>query len=91
MERFWRAPSSDKPRRVTTASLAASPDQLLTVVPALSSQLQNFTEKQQLLENGVVAPSRAGALGLSQPLSSSLAPMTSGAREVTQVVATPPP
>lgn len=81
----------ERARRVTTASLAASLDQLLAVVPALSSQIQTLSEKQQLLESRVVAPSRAGALGLSQPLSASLVPAAGGAQDVAKMFATPPP
>ena len=64
------APKAKKP---TTASLAASMEQLLDVVPSLSTQIQDLAQRHQVLENRLVAPSRAGALGLSQPLSSSLA------------------
>lgn len=81
----------ERAKRVTTASLAASLDQLLAVVPALSSQIQTLSEKQQLLESRVVAPSRAGALGLSQPLSASLVPAAGGAQDVAKMFATPPP
>ena len=58
------APKAKKP---TTASLAASMEQLLEVVPSLSTQIQDLAQRHQVLENRLVAPSRAGALGLSQP------------------------
>eukprot|EP00435_Cladocopium_sp_Y103_P017169 s1714_g4.t1 len=81
-----------KPKRATTASLATSMEQLLAVVPSLSSQIQDLAQRHELLEKRLVAPSRAGALGLSQPLSSSLVPQQPvSASAVVQALATPPP
>ena len=57
---------------MTTADLAVSLDQLLQVVPRLSDQLQDLSQRQVQLEDRMVAPSRAGALGLAQPLFSTL-------------------
>lgn len=84
------APSTEKPKRVTTASLAASMDQLLAVVPSLSGQLQELTKKQQMLEDRLVAPSRVGALGLSQPLSATM-PQPVAAGAVAKALNVPPP
>ena len=79
-------------KRVTTASLAASMNQLLEMVPNLSSQIQTIAQRQEMLENRVVvAPSRAGALGLSQPLSSALASRPTAPGTVAQAISTPPP
>eukprot|EP00435_Cladocopium_sp_Y103_P052526 s2167_g16.t1 len=80
-----------KPKRVTNASLAASMDQLLELVPSLSNQLQNLAQRQDALESRVAAPTRAGTLGLSQPLSSSLAPRPVAPGIVARAIATPPP
>ena len=84
------ASSAEKPKRVTTASLAASMDQLLAVVPSLSGQLQELTKKQQMLEDRLVAPSRVGALGLSQPLSATM-PQPVAAGAVAKALHVPPP
>ena len=54
-------PAGERPKRVTTASLAASLDQLLNVVPVLSDQIQDLSQKHQMLETRLVAPTRAGA------------------------------
>ena len=81
---------AEKPKRVTTASLAASLDQLLDVVPALSSQIQDLAEKHQVLENRMVAPSRAGALGLSQPLSAAFPQASSSLSTFARNIAPPP-
>ena len=88
---FWWRRQCRKAKENHNSVLGSLSGSVVERSPALSSQLQTLTEKQQLLESRVVAPSRAGALGLSQPLSLSLAPMATGAREVAQMVATPPP
>lgn len=80
-----------KPKRITTASLAASMDQLLEMVPTLSGQIQTLSVRQEALENRLVAPSRAGALGLSQPLSSTLASRPVAPGIVAKAIASPPP
>eukprot|EP00435_Cladocopium_sp_Y103_P032998 s1823_g8.t1 len=80
----------EKPKRVTTASLAASLDQLLGVVPTLSSQIQDLATRHQQLETRLVAPSRAGALGLSQPLSSTISPVPASVGALAKAVAAPP-
>eukprot|EP00435_Cladocopium_sp_Y103_P014245 s1713_g3.t1 len=80
-----------KPKRVTTASLAASLEQIMDLVPNLTSQLQTLSQRQELLESRLTAPTRAGALGLSQPLSSSLPPRVVSPGMVAQTIAVPPP
>ena len=82
---------SGRPKKLTTADLAMSLDQLLQVVPRLSDQLQDLSQRQVQLENRIVAPSRAGALGLAQPLSSTITPHVAGASSVADVVSAPPP
>lgn len=81
---------SGRPKKLTTADLAMSLDQLLQVVPRLSDQLQDLSQRQVQLENRIVAPSRAGALGLAQPLSSTITPHVAGASSVADVVSAPP-
>eukprot|EP00435_Cladocopium_sp_Y103_P074073 s4_g46.t1 len=83
--------SQEKPKRVTTASLAASMDQLLTLVPSLTSQSQTLSQRQDALETKVIAPTRATALGLSQPLSAGLANFQGSAGAVAGVIAAPQP
>jgi hypothetical protein len=66
-------------------------EQLLEVVPSLSTQIQDLAQRHQVLENRLVAPSRAGALGLSQPLSSSLAQKPVSASAVANALTALPP
>lgn len=82
------APKAKKP---TTASLAASMEQLLEVVPSLSTQIQDLAQRHQVLESRLANPSRAGALGLSQPLSSSLAQRPVSASAVANALTVAPP
>lgn len=80
----------EKPKRITTASLAASMEQLLDLVPSLSSQLQTLAQRQDALENRVAVPTRASALGLSQPLAAGLSRSPVSSSMVANVVAPPP-
>ena len=84
------AEKQQKPKRPTTASLAASMDQLLDLVPNLTSQVQTLVLRQDALETRLAAPTRAGTLGLTQPLSSSLT-AASNAGAVANLIAAPPP
>eukprot|EP00438_Fugacium_kawagutii_P004823 Skav226390 [mRNA] locus=scaffold1631:67277:74756:+ [translate_table: standard] len=59
----------EKPKKVTAASLAASLDQILVAMPALSGQLQELRAKQDRLESQVMAPVSAACPALQQPLS----------------------
>eukprot|EP00435_Cladocopium_sp_Y103_P020515 s2882_g5.t1 len=80
-----------KQKKPTTASLAASMDQLLSLVPNLTSQVQTLVQRQDALESRMTAPTRAGTLGLSQPLSSVMGPPAVSAQAVAKMVASPPP
>ena len=81
----------EKPKRVTAASLAASMDQMMQVVPTLSTQIQELSQRYQVLEERIAVPNRASALGLSRPLSSTMGPKAIGAGAVASALAAPPP
>lgn len=81
----------EKPKRPTTASLAASLDSLLQLVPNLSSQMQDLSERQRQLEVKLKTPARASTFGLSQPLAATVAPASISSGAMAKVVATPPP
>eukprot|EP00435_Cladocopium_sp_Y103_P067464 s89_g30.t1 len=83
--------SKPKNTRPTTASLAASMDKLLELVPNLSSQIQTLAERQGQLEGRMSATAKATTYGLSQPLAQSVAERALPADALTRVLATPPP
>lgn len=78
-------------KRPTTATLAASLDRLLDIVPALSNQVQSLAERQSQLEGKVIAQPKTSVHGLSQPLAASVASQVLPATAVAKVVAAPPP
>ena len=63
---------AEKPKRVTTASLASSMDQILQTLPALTSQVQDLVVKQNKMERQMASGSLASSHALAQPLSRSV-------------------
>lgn len=88
---FGGGGGGEKPKRVTAASLAASMDQMMQVVPTLSNQIQELSQRYQVLEERIAVPHRASALGLSRPLSSTMGPKAVGAGAVASALTVPPP
>lgn len=80
-----------KQKKPTTAELASSMDQLLSAMPQITQQLKAITDRQAMMESQLVASSRAGALGLSQPLSSTVLRPSSSVAPLTKALNTPPP
>ena len=70
--------STAKPKRVTTASLAQSLEEVLTTLPALSSQVQLLVDRQSTLEKRLVDASSVPKQ-LAQPLSATVALSKQGA------------
>eukprot|EP00435_Cladocopium_sp_Y103_P041612 s550_g11.t1 len=68
-----RGEKPEKAKRITNASLAASLEQLLGLVPSLSSQVQDLALKTKNLENQILAPVSAACPALRRPLSQSVA------------------
>lgn len=66
------AKPAPKPKRATTASLAASLDSLMTAIPNLTSQVQALQDRQVRFEEKLAAAPLTTRAQLTQPLSSLL-------------------
>jgi len=81
----------EKPKKPTLATLAASLDKLVEIVPSLSSQIQTLSERQGQLEGRMTSVAKASTFGLSQPLAQSVASQSLPAGAMAKMIATPPP
>ncbi len=61
-----------KPKKATTASLAEGVDSIMKTLPALTSQIQELSDRQQLLEQRMMVPTSGIHATLSQPLGKSI-------------------
>eukprot|EP00435_Cladocopium_sp_Y103_P039111 s1573_g10.t1 len=82
--------AKEKPKKATTASLSASIENLLTVIPGLSSQMQTLTDRQKVLEDRVLAASSASFPALRQPLSNAMPGQSLAPSAVVAQIHTPP-
>lgn len=79
-----------KPKRPTTASLAAGLDQLMTTIPALSTQVRDLAMRTKSIEEHVSGPSSVSYPALRQPLSRSVVAPTSAPSALTLGLPSPP-
>ena len=79
-----------KPKRVTTASLAADMQGLMSTLPQISQQLSQISERQALLEQRIAVPGKASALGLGQTLSGTLTAHPPPVSELARSLRPPP-
>ncbi len=85
------AKAPPKPKRPTTASLAASLDSLLTAIPTLTTQVQALQDRQVKFEEKLAGAPLTTRSQLSQPLSSLLqTPPRKTFEQVAKEVAFPP-
>lgn len=67
-----RAEKQEKAKKPTTASLAASLQDLMVAIPKLNTQVQALATQQRQIENRLAAPVSAACPALVQPLSQSV-------------------
>ena len=79
-----------KPKRVTTASLAADMQGLMPTLPQISQQLSQISERQALLEQRIAVPGKASTLGLRQTLSGALTTLPPPVSELARSLRPPP-
>ena len=67
-----KPPEKERPKRVTTASLAEGMQSLMDMLPQLNVQMKQLADRQSRLENQALAPVSASCPALVQPLSRSM-------------------
>ena len=77
------ATNSEKPKRPTTASLAAA-------MEGMTSTLQSLVERQQMLEQQMHSPPNPTTSALQRPLASQVTPKTVRVSDVARELQTPP-
>ena len=85
------AKPAPKPKRATTASLAASLDSLMMAIPTLTSQMQALQDRQVKFEEKLAAAPLTTRAQLTQPLSSMLQTPPRPSFEQVAKTMTPPP
>lgn len=79
-----------KPKKATTASLAASLEEVVNTLPALSSQIQDLATRQITLESKMLVPTQSGLPALNRPLSHAISGPQASQQALASMIQTPP-